>query len=133
MPGYSGNALAALLRDNQQAFLWQKEVIPANAAQGSLSVAFQLERINRSFYPWGLSFEASFASAPGAFEIDIMGANTDIGFPNPGYFIQLGNITSVNGSNVGRWDMAANMWPKYVAAFMKTLTNAVAVTLQVTR
>ncbi len=133
MPPYPGNGLATLLRDNRQAYLWHNATVPVNAAQGSLSHAFQLERVNRAAYPWGVSFEVSFSGAPGAFEIDIMGANADIGSPSPGNFIQLGNITVVNASNVGRWDMPTNMWPKYVAGFVKTLTNAVTVTLQVTR
>jgi hypothetical protein len=133
MPSYPGNALATLLRDNRQAFLWQAETVPASASQGSLSVSFQLERINRTMYPWGVSFECIFGGAPGAFEIDIVGSNTDIGLPVPGYYVQLGNITSVNGANVGRWDMPSNMWPKYVAGYLKTLTNAVSVTLTVTR
>ena len=39
----------------------------------------------------------------------------------------------VSGYYVGRWDMPSNVWVKYVAAYMKTLTNAVQTTLQVTR
>jgi hypothetical protein len=133
MPAYAGNDLATLLRNNQQAYLWQNELVTAGGAATppsfvSLSLAFQLERINRSHYPWGLSFEAIFTGAPGAFEIDIMGANNDL-YTN---YVQLGTITAVNGFNVGRWDMPTNVWPKYVAAYMKTLGNAVNVTLQVT-
>jgi hypothetical protein len=88
---------------------------------------------NQSFYPWGLSFEAWFSGNPGVFEIDILGANNDIGFPEPGNYVQLGNINQVNSSFVGRWDMPSQIWPRYVAGFVKTLTNAVNVTLQVTR
>lgn len=132
MPPYPGNSLATLLRDNKQGFLWHNATVPVNAAQGSLSHAFQLER-NRSAYPWGVSFEVWFSGAPGAFEIDIVGANDDIGSPSPGRYVVLGNITVVNASNVGRWDMPSNMWPKFVAGFVKTLTNPVTVTLQVTR
>lgn len=133
MPAYPGNDLATLLRDNRQAFLWQNEtvaagVIPTSTAGNSLSLAFQLERINRSFYPWGLSFEVWFSGAPGTFEIDIMGANNDL-YTN---YVQIGNITAVNSFNVGRWDMPTNIWPKYIAAYMKTLANAVNVTLQAT-
>ena len=133
MPPYPGNNLAQMLQNNRQVYLWENEIIPASASVGSLSVAFQVWKVNQSFYPYGISFEAWFDGAPGAFEIDILGANQDLGYPNPGHYVQLGNITAVNGSNVGRWDMPSNMWPKYVAAYMKTLTNAVAVTLQVTK
>ena len=43
----------------------------------SLTSAFQLERISRSFYPWGASIEVWFSGDPGAFKIDLMGANDD--------------------------------------------------------
>lgn len=125
MPAYGGTGKATLLRENEQRYLWQNET----ASAGTLSIAYELARINRSFYPWGLSFEVVFSAAPGTFEIDLMGSNNDIA----ANFISLGTISTVNGSNVGRWDMPSNLWPKYVAAFVKTLTNAVNVTLQVTR
>jgi hypothetical protein len=125
MPGYQGMGQAALLRENQQKYLWQNETVTA----GSLSIAFELARINRSFYPWGLSFEVIFSAAPGTFEIDIMGANADFA----ANFISLGTISTVNSANVGRFDMPTNLWPKYVAGFMKTLSSAVNTTLQVTR
>lgn len=133
MPPYPGNNLANMLQNNRAPYLWENEIIPAGATTGSMSRAFQVWKVNQSFYPYGISFEAWFASDPGAFEIDILGANQDIGYPNPGHYVQLGSITTVNSSFVGRWDMATNMWPKYVAVYMKTLTNAVAVTLQVTK
>ena len=130
MPGYPGNDLANLLRSNQQAFLWNNE----NAAAGALSAAVQLERISHSSYPWGVAFDVQFSGAPGAFEIDIVGAQDDVGYPNPGQYVVLGTITAVNSSNCGRWDMPSNMWPKFVAAILKTLTNsAVNTTLRVTR
>jgi hypothetical protein len=129
MPPYPGNNLANILRNNAQVFLWDNEVV----AVGTLSRSFLLERINRSFYPWGLSFEVAFASAPGAFNIYILGANNDIGNPYPGYYNQIGNINVVNSANVGRWDMPTNVWPKYVAAYVAALGNAVAMTLTATK
>lgn len=133
MPAYPGASLATLLLNNRQGYLWDNEAPPVNTYPGSLSTAYILERINRSFYPWGACFEVTFAGNPGAFEIDIVGANTD----NPQNYVQLGTInfasSYVPGYYVGRWDMPSNMWVKYVAAFMKTLTNAVNVTLTVTR
>jgi hypothetical protein len=130
MPGYQGNGLATLIRDNQQKFLWNNEPAPV----GVLSAAFQLERINRTFYPWGAAFDVQFSGAPGVFEVDIVGAQDDVGFPNPGQYVVLGTITAVNSANCGRWDMPSNMWPKFVAAIIKTLTNAsVNTTLRVTR
>lgn len=131
MSSYQGKGQAQLLHTNSQVRLWDNEVVPASATgTQSLSKAVQLERISRSFYPWGCSVEAVFGSAPGTFEIDIMGANDD----NPNNYVQLGTITAVNSTNVGRYDMATNLWPKFVAAYMKTLGNAtVPVTLTVTR
>jgi hypothetical protein len=127
MPSYPGIAQATLLRDNQQKYFWNAETV----ATGTLSVAFELARVSRSHYPWGLSVEAIFAAPPGAFEIDIMGSNND-NYPN---YVQLGNITSVLSLTglVGRWDMPTNMWPKYIACYLKTLTVASLVTVQVTR
>ena len=129
MPAYPGNNLAKLLHNNGQGFLWDNEIVSV----GTLSKAYILERINRSYYPWGLSLEVTFSGAPGTFEIDLMGANSDIGYPSPGSYIKLGSITTVNGSNVGRYDMASNLWPKYVAGYIASLANAVNVTLTVTK
>ena len=132
MPGYQGINQAQLLRENRQVFAWQAETIPAGGTPPiSLSLAFQLERVRSVSYPWGFSVEVAFAAAPGTFEVDIMGADTD----NANYFNKLGSITAVNATNVGRFDgIGTNMfYPKYVALYMKTLGNAVAVTAQLTR
>ena len=132
MPAYPGNGLATLLRANRQGFLWDNE-IPPTTYPGALSTALLLERLDYASYPWGAAFEAYFFGNPGAFEIDIVGANID----EAQYYVQLGTITTANsyvsGNYVGRWDMPSNMWVKYVAAYMETLTNAVKVTLMVTR
>lgn len=128
MPGYAGVGQAQLLRENKQIFLWQNDTIPASATVGSLSLAVQLERVRSAHYPWGFSVEVAFSGNPGAFEVDVMVADTD----NPSYFIQWTNITQVNSFNVGRVDVL-NSWAKYVALYMKTLTNGVTVTGQLTR
>jgi hypothetical protein len=91
-------------------------------------VAFQLERVRSAHYPWGFSVEVAFSGPPGAFEIDVMVADTD----NPNYFISATNISAVNSGNVGRVDVL-NSWAKYVAVYVKTLSNAVAITAQITR
>jgi hypothetical protein len=113
--------------------MWENEVPPAGLYPGSLSVAYLLERLDYASYPWGASFEAWFSADPGAFEIDIVGANID----QPQNYIQLGTITSaqsyVPGFFVGRWDMPSNIWVKYVASYIVSLTNAVDVKLMVTR
>jgi hypothetical protein len=131
MPGYSGVGQAKLLRENSQIFLWQNEAIAAGASVGSLSLAVQLERVRSASYPWGFSVEVAFSGAPGAFEVDVFGADTD----NPAYFNKIGEITTVNAFNVGRFDgIGTNLtYPKYVALYMATLGNSVTVTGQLTR
>jgi len=128
MPGYAGVNQATLLRENRQVFAWQNDTVPASAANGSLSLAFQLERVRSVSYPWGFSVEVQFSGNPGVFEVDVMVADTD----NPNNYIQWTNITVVNATNVGRVDIL-NSWAKYVALYMKTLGNAVTVTGQITR
>lgn len=132
MGAYPGPNQANFLRDNSLRYMWDNEPVVA----GELSVAFMPERINRSFYPYGMSFEASFSGNPGVFEIDIMGANNDV----QQNYVFLGSITSTNNAYgsifagyVGRWDMPSNMWPKYVAGYIKALANAVNVTLTVAK
>lgn len=48
-----------LLRENQQKYFWQNETVAA----GTLSIAFEIARVNRSYYPWGLSVEVVFSAA----------------------------------------------------------------------
>ena len=137
MPGYAGSGLAALLRNDQSGIMFSYN--DGTIAAKTLSVAFQLERINRSFYPWGLSLEVQFSANPGSFDIDLLGANTDA----PQNYVVLGSITSTNNAYnsdstnfsgwVGRYDMATNLWPKYVAGYVKTLTNAVNISLIVNK
>ena len=123
MPGYAGPNQAQWLLENRQGYLWMNDTVPAGTYPGSLSVSLLLQRMPQSFYyPWGCSFELSFAGNPGSFEVDILGANTDI----PANYVQLASIvqagnTSLSGTGgfVWRYDMASNLWPKYVAAWMK--------------
>lgn len=128
MPGYVGINQAKLMRENTQVLLWQNDTVPASAIAGSLSMAVQLERVRSAAYPWGFSVEVAFSGAPGAFEVDVMVADTD----NPNYYITWRTIAAVNSGNVGRVDIL-DSWAKYVALYMKTLPNAVTVTGQITR
>jgi hypothetical protein len=123
MPSYPGNALATLLRDNTQKFFWNNETV----VTGTLSVAYELERVNRSSYPWGYAVEVQFSGAPGTFELDIMEAETD----NIGNYVKVGSIVAVNAFNVGRFE-TTSLFPKYVAAYLLTLAGAVNVTAKVT-
>lgn len=129
MPAYPGPGLAKPLNYNRHGYFWNNEIVPAL----TLSQAFRIERIDGSAYPWGLSVEVAFGASPGTFEIDIMAANND----NAANFVQIGSIIAtasiIAGGFVGRYDMATNIWPRFVAAYVKTLGNAVGLTVQVTR
>ena len=133
MAAYPGNGLAKLLPANRQMYMWESEAVPVATFPGSLSEAFQPERVPNVLAPWGLSFEVLFSGDPGAFEIDIVGCNIDQA-QNYTYLGMINQVSSyVHGYYVGRWDMPSNIWVKFVAAYMKTLTNAVATKLLVTR
>jgi hypothetical protein len=130
MPGYQ-NAQAVLLRQNQQRFLFQQEQVSA----GRASTALQLERVNRSFYPWGVSFQVAFTDVngnpanPGTFEVDIQTSDID----QDAQYCTLNSVTGpLNAGYAARQELV-NFWAKYVRAYVKTLTNAVYVTLLVTR
>jgi len=133
MPVYAGTGQAKLIRDNQQMFLFQKEL---NLA-GKSSVALQLERINRSSYPWGVSFQIYFTDVngnpadPGAFEVDIQTSDIDADIQ----FCTINQWTgdaNLNANFVGRIELP-NFYAKYIRGFVKTLTNAVYITLLATR
>ena len=132
MPAYPGNGLAAPVAYTKQGIFWQGETVPVNAAQGSLSTAFMLQRVDSAFYPWGFAVEVQFSGTPGTFEIDVMGAETDNGAPSPGNYVKIGSIATVNASNVGRFETTA-LYPKYVALYVLTLPNAVTITAKISR
>jgi hypothetical protein len=131
MPGYGGSGSATLLRENQQKFLFQSEPVPA----GTASIAVQLERISRTSYPWGVSFQVYFTDVngnpanPGAFELDIMDSDID---ELSQYCMVSSLTTGLNATYSGRVELR-DFYAKYVLAYVKTLTNSVYVTVLVTR
>jgi hypothetical protein len=128
MPVYPGSGKAHILSSNNQAFLFNGE----NIITGQQSIAFQLERTRGGSYPWGAAFQVKFSGDPGTFEIDILGSETD----EVNSYIKLATtaqITAVNASRYGRYDMPNTLYPKYVAALMQNLSNAVSTILVVTR
>lgn len=133
MPGYGGTAQATLLRDNKQIFLFQQEV----NVTGRASIAVQLERVNRSFYPWGASFEVYFTdvngnpASPGNFEVDIQTADIDqdTHYCTINSFV---NTASLNANFVGRIELPS-FWAKFVRGYVKSLTNPVYTSLLATR
>jgi hypothetical protein len=127
MSGYAGAGQAQLLRTNQQVFFFNSETVTAPTA----SIAVQLERISRSSYPFGASFQLKFSGNPGTFEVDIQTSDTDL---DADYCnINTWNSTaSLNANYVGRIELP-QFWAKFVRAYVKTLTNAVTVTVIATR
>jgi hypothetical protein len=132
MSGYGGAGKAALLRNNSQAYLFQMET----NLVGKASIALQPERINRSFYPWGVSFQAYFTDVngnpanPGAFEIDFQ--TTDIDQDNQYSTASAMNTLANPATFVGRVELTA-FYAKFIRAFVKSLTNPVYVTILATR
>jgi len=132
MPGYAGAGQAALLRNNQQVFLFQRERV----GNGEASIAVQLERINRSHYPWGVSFQVYFSDVngvpadPGAFEVDIQSSDADVGIQYCTINSWV-NDTSLNPFFVGQIQLPS-FYAKYVRASVLSLTNAVYVSVLAT-
>ena len=131
MPAYPGPGLAAPLAYTKQGLFWTGETVPTTYP-GSLSTAFQLQRVDANSYPWGFAVEVQFQGSPGAFEVDVMGAETDA----PQNYIKIGSITAVAslvaGNYVGRFDTTA-LYPKYVALNMTTLGTSGPVTAKISR
>jgi hypothetical protein len=125
MPGYAGTAQAALIRDNRQKYLWNNETV----AVGEASIAFQIERVNRTFYPWGISLEIFFSGNPGAFEVDFQDADID----QDSHYVTVDAITvGLNASYVTRIELPS-FYAKYVRVKLVTLTNPVNVSVLLTR
>jgi len=131
MPSYPGPGLAALLPYTKQGIFWAGETVGTTYPY-SLSNAFQLQRGDATFYPWGFAVEVQFNGNPGTTEVDIMGAETD----NPANYIKIGSIQTftapVAGQYVGRFESVA-LYPRYVALNMTTLGNSVPVTAKISR
>jgi hypothetical protein len=125
MPGYAGTAQAALIRDNNQKYLWNNETV----AVGEASIAFQIERVNRTFYPWGISLEIFFSGNPGAFEVDLQDADIDM----DSHYVTVDAITvGLNASYVTRIELPS-FYTKYVRVKLVALTNPVNVSVLLTR
>jgi hypothetical protein len=122
----TGSVATTLLNRNTQKFLWAQQVKAQTL--GFASVAVKLYKIPGAFYPDGYSIEVAFSGDPGAFELDIQHADTDF----DGYYVTIASISSVNASFVGRNELP-NISSRFVRVYMKTLTNDVTTTVQISR
>jgi len=122
MPKYGGTGSAKMLNTNAQATLISNER-PGPGSPSYASIAVYLERQKSASYPWGFAVEVAFQAAPGSFEVDIQGAETD----QDTNYVTMGSITAVNSNNVGRFE-GVNVYPRFVRLFVKSLANDVNVT-----
>ena len=125
-PGiYPGPGQATLLRPGEYVYLLNNT--PIVAAQSSIAV--QLERTKSGFfYPIGFSMEISFSGAPGPFEADCQTSDTD----QDSFFAKNTSVSTVTANNVARIEMT-NYWALFTRVSFSTLTNAVTVTVKITR
>src|SRR5260221_265046 len=115
MPKYPGPNQAALLNANTQKFLWNTET----AVQGQASIAFQLERQKSAAYPFGVSYELLFSGTPGAFQLEIQHADSDV----EENYVMMVTQSSVNTNNAARIELPS-MYAKFVRGRLVSLTNS---------
>lgn len=106
MPAYPGPGQARLIRVNNTEFLLNDEPVSAGLA----SVALQLDKLS---YPFGFAVEVGFSAAPGAFSLQVQGAERDL----DSSYTQLGAITAVNAGNTARFD-GGSSYPKFVRVLL---------------
>ncbi len=130
-PGvYPGPGFAALLRANEQQYLFQQQLV----VSGQASIAVQLERIKSAFYPNGASLQiwftnaSSVASDPGTFEIDAQVADVD----TDAQYANTTGLTALNASFAGRIELPL-IYAKFLRVLAKTITNSVYSNVLVTR
>lgn len=124
-PGpYPGAGQANLLNANHQYFLFQNQRVLGGLA----SVAVQLSRLPFMCYPFGAAIQVEFSGAPGAFNIDVEGAEDDVA----SNYVQITTISTVNASNVGRASIGFT-YPKFVRVRVTSLANDVLATVIITR
>lgn len=129
-PGvYTTSGLAGLLRANEQQYLFQQQRIAA----GQASIAVQLERINRIYYPFAASIQIWFtdvnqaAADPGAFEVDAQLSDNDVQYSD------YTGLTAVNATSRAGIIQLTLIWAKFLRVNVKTLTNAVFTNVLVSR
>jgi len=130
VPFYPASGKATLLNANGQAFVFNNERVGAGTLnKASIGVLLARGQQAQGGFPFEFAVELSFSAAPGVFEVNVQGSETD----TDGSYCLLGTaITAVNGSNYARFE-GVNFYPRFVRVFVKTLTNDVNVTAVITR
>lgn len=126
-PGfYVDGVKASLLRAGGQQYLLQNQ----SGAGGKTSIAVLLERLKSGFfYPNGVSFEFTFSGAPGTISLEIQTSDTD----TDASYVTISTYTgTLNSSNVGRVELTT-YWARFIRVKCTTITNAVNITILVTR
>lgn len=128
MPLYPGSGKATFLNANSQADIFVSERLGPGSPNVA-SKAFLLERQKAASYPFGFAIQITFSADPGVFAIDVQGAETDV----DGSYFPIGTrLSQVNASFVTRFD-GVGVYPKFVRAFVLTLTNDVLISGVITR
>lgn len=135
MPFYPGSAKATLIYPNQQLYLFGSQAGGGErtgaGTPNKASIAALLSRGQQAQggFPFQFAIELTFSGAPGTFEVDIQGSETDT---DASYCLLGTAITAVNSSNVARFE-GVNFYPRFVRVFVKTLGNDVNTTAVITR
>lgn len=121
MPAYAaGNATQ--LSPGDQVAVFNAEAIAA----GTASQAVSAQRAGST--PYGESWEIIFSAAPGAFQVDIQHADTDV----DAAYVTVNSVSAVNTNQAARVELPA-CWAKFSRCKVVTLTNVVNTTARVTR
>lgn len=125
MPNY-GSSLVNSLYQGDVVFLFNAETpSPPQASQAFAFVPMP------GIYSQSFAVELQFSGAPGAFEVDIQGADTDV---DAAYqtIPTGGTITVANANNYARSEFVP-IKSRFVRALLKSRTNAVSSTIKLTR
>ena len=127
MPSY-GSIIPAQSLSTVPTTVWNAET--PTPGSGGASASAQLGIAGSAIDRRGFAVDGKFASAPGAFEVDVQVAASDS--DTKYQTIANGNVTSVDSVNNAFHLDAPNVIARYVRLLMRTRTNSVAVTAYIT-
>jgi hypothetical protein len=126
MPNYNTQPIKAVYPGDQE-FLFNTEQPSAGTASQQVCLA---NAPNATSLP-GVAVEISFSAAPGAFNVQVQEADTDI---DAAYITipTTGTITAVSANNFARVEFPT-LKTKFLRILLSSRTNAVNLTAKVTR